>query len=212
MDDPLSRLDAALARSRFAWIGLGQLALIGLGLHLAADHLDDQVYAALSALVERLAGPLETLGLAPASPDDLLEPSAWIALALELLTLLHAFNCITLTPLTPNLSPRGYRDALSVHALVLPLYWAPTALAGAWVVGMSVEDALAPFAPTPARWLGVITSVLIAWRLGLSGLARVIGGLSAPKSRLQGILWAPLLLTFAALAAWYGLPWRGVLS
>jgi hypothetical protein len=68
VDDPLTRLDAALARSRFAWIGLGQLALVGLGLHLAADHLDDQVYAALSALVERLAGPLETLGPRPGQP------------------------------------------------------------------------------------------------------------------------------------------------
>ena len=98
-----------------------------------------------------------------------------------------------------------------MEAIVLPLFWAVAALAGAWVVAMAVEDALAPLVPPAARWTGLAVGLLAAWRLGWTGLQRAEAGALDAKRWTSGLVTAPLLLAVTAVLLGSGLPLGGVL-
>ena len=194
----IASLDRALAWTRPAWAGLGQLALVVLGVHLAADRLDEHVLDLL-------------LWLGVPGGADALRPAATLgAVTAEILVVFRAALAIALVPPSPQLSLREWARGLSVEALVLPAFWLPAAAAGAWVVGMGLRDALpeGPWSLPAAVGLGT----LVGWRLGWTGLRRAIGGLGTPRSRLQGLLWSPLLLGAAWLVLREGLPLWGWLS
>jgi hypothetical protein len=192
----LARIDRAASATRLGWVWLGQLGLIALGVHLGADRLDDALHAALvSAPV-----PWPTVE-APATI------AAWTALVLELLALTKATAAVLWTSHAPQLSWRRWWDARSAESLILTMFWAPTALAGAWVLGMAAEDLAAPWVNNQLAFAsGVALATFAAWRLGLTGLVRVIGALEPTERKLSGWWWAPVLLPLAALAARHGLP------
>jgi hypothetical protein len=74
---------------------------------------------------------------------------------------------------------------------------------------MAVEDALAAWNADAARALALVTSAVVAWRLGLTGWRRVVGGLGTPTRRIDGWAWAPALLIVGGTAASRGLPFWG---
>ncbi len=188
-------MDALVSSSRPFWVGLGQLALVVLGVHLAADRLDDHVH-----------GLLVATSIPWPSPDVPLTAATWIAFGLEIVVVVRAAAALALTSHLPKLSWKAWKRTWSVDAVVLPLFWAPVALAGAWVVGMAAEDALADYQPDIARALGWALAIAVAWRLGWTGWVRVVGALDMPKRRIQGWPWAPALLVIGAAAFWHGLP------
>lgn len=205
------RLDELLSSTRPAWVGLGQLGVTVLGLHLAADRLDDLLLAALGALSGPVNGLLVQAGLSAIESGALVTPAAWLALITELLLVVYLFDGLTLTPQQAELSGRAYLRALSPHAVALPLFWAPASLAGAWAVGMAMEDLTAALSPAAGAVVGPLVGLTVAWRLSWTGWRRVVTGLTPPQSRAKGLLWAPPLLGLGALAFWYGLPLRGYL-
>jgi hypothetical protein len=69
----VGKLDASLAVTRPLWLWLGQVALVVLGTHLAADRMDDD-------LGRLLAG----LPLAWPDPQTPIVAGAWMALGMEL--------------------------------------------------------------------------------------------------------------------------------
>ena len=81
----LLAIDRFFSATRPAWLGLGQLGVAILGVHLAADRLDDSVYQALLWANEGLAPLLQKLKMTGLDPEQLATPAAWVALALELL-------------------------------------------------------------------------------------------------------------------------------
>lgn len=192
----LKGIDQAISLTRPLWAWLGQLALVLLGIHLAADQLDDYLYALL------------TLGELPwpdANAPKLI--AAGGALVLELAIVGRAAFAILLTPQQPELSWSSYKRRLSVEAISLPLFWGTAAVAGSWVVGMATQDALYPYDPLVAAILSWAVALLVAWRLGLSGWRRVVGALDdPPKARTRGLIEAPFLLGVAFLVLWDGLP------
>lgn len=202
----LIRVDNAASCSRVLWVGLGQLGLAALGVHLAADHLDDQLFSALVWCNDALAPAVQALSLKGLAADQLQAPAAWTAIGIELLADLFLFLCLALTSQAPELSWGSYKRALSARAVLVPVFWVPVSLAGAWVVGMAVEDTLAGFHAQGAQIAGIVLALLVAWRLGLSGLRRVLGALEPPKKRSEGWPWAFLVLPLAFLAVRYGLP------
>ena len=213
-------IDGFFSATRPAWVGLGQLGVVLLGVHLAADRLDDAVYQALLWVNGPVSVLASKLGLAGRDPEQLTDPAAWVAVVLELLADLVLLGALALTAQAPGLSWQRYRQRLSVRAVVLPLAWAPIALAGAWTVGMAAEDLLAAWHPQGAHAVGWVVAGLVGWRLGWSGWRRVVGAVELPKSaasgekvlrviprwRLDGLIQAPLLLVLAALATRHGLP------
>lgn len=184
----ITRLDALTTASRPLWVWAGQLAVIVLGVHLAADRLDDLLYARIAPL------PWP-------SPDNAVTAATWGALVLELVVVTRAAAALLLTEAEPALSWATWKRNWSVDAVVLPLFWAPTAIGGAWVVGMAVEDAVAPHHADAARALAWVATALVGWRLGWTGWRRVVGGLGTPKRRVDGWWWAPALLVVGATAA-----------
>ncbi|MCO4744149.1 MAG: hypothetical protein KC912_05135 [Proteobacteria bacterium] len=192
----LSTLDQAVGATRPGWRWLGEMSLVLLGVHLAADRVDDAVLRGLSA-----AGWLGPDG----SPAG-----AWIALGLELLVATRVAWVLLLSAGADAPTWQSYKQHFSVESVVRPLFWVPTSAAGAWVLGMAIEDATAPYIGAGAFWLGLLGAGLAVWRLGWTPLRRLIGGLLPPKHRTDGIAWAPLLLGIAGFAAWYGLPIWGL--
>lgn len=192
----LKALDQALGASRPGWRWIGEVSLVLLGVHLAADRVDDAVLRGLAA-----AGWLGPNG-SPAA--------AWLALSLEGLVAIRVVWILLLSAGAPQPTWSDYKQNFSAESLVRPLFWIPTAAAGAWVLGMAVEDAVAPALGASAFWLGLLAALLAGWRLGVTALARLIGGLFPPKHRTDGLAWAPLLLGTAGFAAWYGLPIWGL--
>lgn len=211
MSNLLLRFDGLLSATRPAWIGLGQLGVAILGLHLAADRLDDLLVGAMNLVTGPINGVLVSGGFSAIETGSLLAPSVWIALITELLLVVYLFDSLTLSPQQATLDWRAWLRALSPHAVAMPLFWAPAAAAGAWAVGMAIEDVLAPTSPLLGAILGRLIGLLVAWRLSWTGWRRVVTGLTPPAHRWKGLLWAPPLLGMGGLAFWYGLPIRGFL-
>lgn len=184
----IERADQAVASSRPIWGWLGQAALVVLGTHLACDSLDDHVLQLLNAL------PLEW-----ASPGEAAVPAAWVAIVLELTVAAWVVSRLWLLFPQPDMTWARWKRTASVRDVVLPAFWIPVSIAGSWVIGMAVEDFVAPYHALGGRVLGWTTMVLVLWRLGWTGLMTVITGPPA-RSRLAGIWIAPVLLGLAGLA------------
>ena len=194
-------LDGLVARSRPAWWWVGQLAIVLLGVHLAADRLDDGITSLLVA--SSIPWP---------EPEQPITLGTWSAVLLELyvaawavVTWLRASEEPAQT--IPDWAARG-----TLHAVGAPLFWFSTMLAGAWVVEMATEDFFAPLWPGGAWWIGVFAALLAIWRVGWPGLARVTLQTPASSHRTDGIftVWPALLVALLALR--HGLPLWGWLS
>lgn len=196
--DVLRRTDHWITLTRPAWMWAGQVALVVLGIHLAADQLDDRLQPLLAA------APLPWPR--PGTPGLV---ATWVAVVTELLASARATWLLLRSPREPSAPRPPWRERLSVQTIVVPLFWGIAALSGAWVVTMAVEDALAPYAPAMAAVLGPVIGLLLLWRLGGTGWRRVTAGLPARRRWTDGALWAPLLLLLAGLGAWHGLPLWG---
>jgi len=189
--------DRAVGVTRPLWQWLGQAGLVLLGVHLAADRLDDLVYDALLAIPQAQIGA-EQLALV----------AAWGAVALELVVVLKVCGALLLTAREPELSWRGWWSARSVDAWLMPVFWGAAALAGAWTVGMSIEDLLAEQGVVGAEIAGWGLAALMAWRLGWTGWKRVVGAL-APGRFSRGLGWALAVAPLTLLTLMHGLPvWR----
>lgn len=182
------RADTAVAQTRPLWLWLGQAALIVLGTHLACDSLDDHVLDLLNWLPLRWD-----------SPEAAAVPAAWVAVVLELSVAAWAAARLWTAMAYPPATWASWKRRLAVRDIVRPLFWATVALAGCWVVAMSVEDLLAPVHPWLGLALGWVAAGIAGWRLGWSGLRSVVGGPPA-RNPLSGWMLAPLLLGVAALA------------
>lgn len=181
--------DEVVSGTRSSWAWLGQAALAVLGIHLACDSLDDHVLTLLQAL------PIQLWE----DPNAAALPAAWVAVALELTlaawVVVRLWHALTTAPATWD----SWKSRLAVRDVTRVLFWVPVALAGAWVIGMAVEDLVAPLHPWLGAGLGWATAALTAWRLGFTGLRAIVGGPPA-KKRWHGIFLAPVLLGVAGLA------------
>lgn len=195
----LLAFDAGLASTRGLWLWVGQLAVVLLGVHLAADRLDDLL----------LDGLLRT-GLVDAEADWPGEAARWVAVLLELGVIFWAFTVHMRGLASRVASFAEWRARASLEALVRPLFWAPVSASGAWVIAMAVEDSLAPWWPVGARGLGAALGAMAAWRLAATGAWKVALAVPPARTALQGWWWAPAPLGFAALAVWRGLPIWGL--
>ncbi len=196
---------------------LGQAALVCLGVHLAADQLDDRVFAGLTGLQgladSHLAGSLGALAEALGQPTErflfwdglpLAAASAWAALAVELLAIALLCASFLLTSRQPQLSWARWRGAFSVQAVVLPLTLAGTLLAGAWSLSMATEDLL-PSSPV-APWAAGVLALAAFLRFGWPAWARAVSSLER-SGRLRLELLGALVLAPVGLLAWmHGLP------
>lgn len=189
----LGKLDASVALTRPLWGWLGQVALVVLGTHLAADLLDDAVGRVLSDL------PVDW-------PDPQLPftVGTWTAICLELIVLLWSLRTLARANDERVRGPRDWARRWSVHNLSGPLFWLPVGLAGSWVISMAIEDLL-PWEGV-GRWVGALVGLLVAWRLVLTGLLKLV--LHAPRPQRRSDGW-PFLLPLAVVgwfAARHGLP------
>jgi len=185
----VKRADAAVAGSRPVWAWLGQAALIVLGTHLACDSLDDHVLYLLQQL------PLQWQ-----SPEAAAGPAVWVAIVLELTVAAWIVTRLWAALPHPLADLDHVKRTVSLRSVVLTLFWIPVSLGGAWVIAMALEDALGAWVPW---WLGAglgwLAAGLVLWRLGSTGLRRVLSG-PRPRSRLAGVWIAPFLLGLAVLA------------
>lgn len=192
----LAGTDRFLARARPTWAWIGQAGLVFLGVHLAADHVDDTLAQVLTSV------PIPWPDL-----DTPREVGTWAAVALELLTCLWAVHALARTAARePVASFAAWRDRASLHNLVAPMVWVPLAGAGCWVVAMAVEDLAAPVLPPAAPWLGGLAAALVGWRLAWTGGAGLVRRAPPPARRSEGWLGALVVLPMAAVAARHGLP------
>lgn len=197
----LAGFDRLVSASRPAWGWVGELALVVLGVHLAADRLDDL-----------LLGWVAPLPVAWPTEDFALGLSTWTAVAVELYAVGWAAWTLLRSRAEPVASRRDWLERASVHAVVAPLCWIPLALAGAWVVAMALEDAAVPWVGEPATWAAWALAALVAWRLGWSGWSRVALRAPVPQKRLDGLFATLPIVLVGALAARYGLPLYTVLE
>jgi hypothetical protein len=180
-----------------AWIAqqastLGQLALLCLGVHLAADRLDDHVLRALTALVARW------------TDTDLVVPAAWVALVAELAADAIFASAILLTD--PRRAPdvRAWRRVRSVDSVVLPISLAGVILAGAWSLAMGIEDLLPP--SPPARLGSGALGIAALLRFGWPAWARAVSHLDPARRWTRGLASALVLAPIGWLAWSHGVP------
>jgi hypothetical protein len=185
----VSATDRFLAWARPAWLWLGQVAVVVLGVHLAADRLDDHVLVGLQALGTS-AWPEQ------ATPAIV---AGWVAVCVEIAVAGWATVALWRAWGRELPSRRQWWANRSVAAFVRPVFWVPTALAGSWVIGMAVQDLLSPISETGGLVVGVLLGSIAAWRLVWTGTLRIIAGSPSGK-RLAGITTAPFLLAIAALS------------
>ncbi len=178
-----------------AWIAhhagtLGQLAFVFLGVHLAADRLDDAVLRALTALAW--------------FDTNLVVPSAWIALLVELTADALFAAALLLTDRRRTPSFRAWRRVRSVDSVVLPLSLAGTILAGAWSLAMGIEDLLPP---SPVARLGSSALAIAALlRFGWPAWARAVSHLDPARRWSRGLVPALVLAPIGWLAWSHGVP------
>jgi hypothetical protein len=195
----LLTVDRAVAATRPAWGWAAEVALVWLGAHLVADRLDDT-----------LAWALTHAGVAWPEPEWPLTAATWGAVGLELLVGALA----VWIRLRGSLEPVGLREWLRrLHpgAVADPLFVGATGLAGAWVLAMGVEDALAATWPAGASPAAAVVGAAVALRFALPAASTVARSAPLPRRRTDGWARALLLLPFAALAARHGWPVWGVL-
>lgn len=219
----LAASDRAAGSVARAATTLGQLALVALGVHLAADHLDDHlvtaILAAQAGLDSLLAGPAQqvadAIGWAPESLQlwdrvPVVPVAAGAALVAELAadTLLAA--SFLLTQRDPVVRWQDWRASLSVHAMVLPVVLAGVLVAGAWSMSMAVEDLL-PLSPL-SRPAGAMLGLVVLARFGLPAWKRAVAALEPGSPAWTGVLTATLLVPMGGLAWVHGVPIWGLLN
>ena len=211
----IDRASASVARAATV---VGQAGLVALGVHLAADRIDDRLLVALQGLASRLdrhlAPPLAWLAGTLGWPTDALwfwTETPWAAAAasgallVELCALVLLVSTFLLVGREAKASWQGWWAARSIHAVVAPLTLAGAVAAGAWSLGMAVEDAVGG---TAGRALGLGLSVLVLARFGLPALRRSVAGLQ--PTRLRAGIWSAAVLVPIGLLAWSeGTPWAG---
>ncbi len=190
-----SNADSLAARTRGSWVWLGQVGVVILGIHLAADRLDDYVGAML------MRGPPAWV-----EPSTVLEAGTWVAVALELLVVGWAVWTRLRANGEPIKEPADWWTRRSVQAGLAGLFWLPLGLAGCWVVAMAVEDLLAPLLPVLAIYLGSLVAVFVAWRLALTGWVRIVRQTPKPRGITEGWAWALPVALVSLLAVRHGLP------
>ena len=197
---------------------IGQIALICLGVHLAADQLDDRVMGWLGAsqafldekLGEALGSAAESVGMGfdaftVWNKVPLVAASAWTALVFELAACGILCAAFLLTTRKPKLTWSHYRKALSVHAVVLPFTLAGVLFAGGW--SMAAEDLLPASPITPWAAGGVGLAVLL--RFGLPAWGRAVGALQSSGKARRDLLTALVILPIGLLAWIHGVPFWG---
>lgn len=189
----IAKLDASLGVTRPLWLWVGQVALVILGAHQAADRLDDDLGLWLTHVP--WAWP---------DPQTPFTVGAWIALSMEVGVAVWAVLSLARTMEHRIDHPREWARRLSVHNVVGPLVWAPIALAGSWAIAMAIEDALP--ASELATWTSWAIGAVIAWRLGWTGMSRLVVAAPTPKHRWDGWIWAPPLLVVGTYALLHALP------
>lgn len=135
-----------------------------------------------------------------------LSVGTWGAIFLELTVVSWAIWTLLHARATPVKEPKVWWQRRSVHSLLAACAWLPISLAGAWVVGMSVEDVVAVWLPDQASIAGLIAAALVTWRLTLSGWARVLLRTPEPGRFVDGLPWVIPVATVALLALRHGLP------
>lgn len=188
-------LDAFVARTRPAWWWVGQLAVVLLGVHLAADRLDDLITAGLVAT-----------GIPWPEPEQPITLGTWSAVLLELYVAGWAMVAWFRASDGPVANFRGWVDRATPHAIAAAVFWAPASLAGAWVIAMATEDLVAPWWATGASLIGWIAAAMAVWRLAWPGLVRVVRNTPKPHHLWDGILSIWPVVVVAGLAVRYGLP------
>ena len=217
----LSRSDAAAGALADRLTTVGQLALVVLGTHLAADRLDDHLLSWATPARDTLAdwtvpwliGFAETVGLAPGNlvgwADWSLAPAAaTIALLVELAAIVALAGALLLTPRDDRPSFQSWWAARSVHALVLPLTLGGVLLAGSWSLAMATEDLLPPSNIAP--WAALGLAVAIVFRFAWPAWSRAIAALDPEVPWRLGLKRALVLTPIGALVWLEGLPLRGL--
>ncbi len=199
---------------------IGQVALVCLGVHLAADQLDDRALAGLTWLQgwmdTTLAGPLgsaaEYIGL---DFDTFLfwdglplaTIAAWTALVVELVAAALLSTSFLLTGRKPQLSWKAWRQALSIHAVVLPIALAGVLLAGSWSMAMAAEDLLP--AHTASTWAAAGLGLAVLLRFGFPAWGRAVAVLERSGKVRRDLLTAVVILPVGLLAWMHGVPLWG---
>jgi hypothetical protein len=196
---------------------LGQAALVCLGVHLAADSLDDRVldgFMGLQAWADgALTAPHATVGgwfgMPPGALiwwDELpLAPVAGtLALILEFATDALLITSFLLTPRAPKLAWTSYKRALSMRAVVMPLALAGVLIAGAWSLAMAAEDLLPHSAVAP--WAGGLLGLAALGRMGAPAWFRAVAALEPPKKWTDGLVPALGVIPLGVLAWVHGVP------
>lgn len=177
------------------WWWVGQLAVVLLGVHLAADRLDDLITTGLVAT-----------GIPWPEPEQPITLGTWSAVLLELYVAgWAAFSWFRAGDL-PVVTAAAWAARATPHAIAAAVFWAPTGLAGAWVIAMATEDVVAPWWTTGASLIGWIVAAMAIWRLAWPGLVRVVRNAPVPHHRWDGILTIWPAVIVSGLAIRYGLP------
>jgi len=174
-----------------AWIArnastLGQVALVCLGVHLAADQLDDRIARALSAIW---------------FDANLVVPAAWVALLVELAADGMFAGAILLTDPKRRPTFRAWRRVRSVESAVLPFSLAGVIVAGGWSLAMGIED-LIPNARVGATALAVAALLRFGW----PAWSRAVSHLERPSRWTRGLAPALVLAPIGWLAWTHGVP------
>jgi hypothetical protein len=186
----LATWDRAAAWTAHHGSTLGQLALVCLGVHLAADRLDDLV--------------AEALGLVVWFDTNLAVVGAWAALLVEVTADVLFAGLVLLTDPKRTPSFRAWRRVRSVEGVVVPLALAGVLLAGAWSLAMGIEDLL-PRARVGAAALAIAALLRFGW----PAWARAVGHLERPRRWTQGLASALVLAPIGWLAWAHGVPFWG---
>lgn len=196
---------------------LAQMALVALGVHLAADTVDDRVLELLMGcqawadahLTSAHAAVAEKLGMAwdallwwPSMPITPI--SAGLALALELAADALLVGTFLLTPRGAELAWSRYKRALGVRAIVTPIALSGVLVAGAWSLAMAAEDLLPQSAVAP--WAAGLLGLAALVRIGAPAWRRAVAALDPPRRRTDGIAPALIVLPMGLLAWAHGAP------
>lgn len=183
----LTTTDRWLGQSRPGWLWLGQLGLVLLGVHRAADRLDDLLAAALVSV-------RFTAGAARAA--------MWGGVMIELLTAAVVVGLLVRGLGGTRPSWRAAWTARPLAVLSVPLFWLVSAAAGATAVGIAVGELVGALSPPVGVVAAGVVAGLTLWRLGWTGWERVLAGLPTSGGRWEGAVAAPALLLMATAAAW----------
>ena len=215
--------DRAAGRAAHHLGTLGQLALMVLGVHLAADRLDDRLHAVLSVAVHAadtwLGPPLWALAEAIGLEGDALHfwtlmplpiASAALALTVELSAVAILASSFLLTERQARPTWQRWKACLGLEAIVLPLTLAGVLVAGGWSLAMGLEDLL----PTglPSQLAAATVGIAAVLRYGLPAWKRTVVNLDPPDRPTRGLTRVAILVPIGLLAWMHGLPLWGWLT